>query len=140
MLSLGSAVADLIYPPRCAWCQQDLPTTDHVGICLDCRSRLAAASEGWCRRCGAPIGVAAQVETCGHCHGKSFPWERAIALGPYRGELSEAIVRTKRPKNEPLVFALGRLLAAERSNELNDLQADAVVPMPMHWLRRVRRG
>lgn len=63
-----------------------------------------------------------------------------MALGPYRGELGEAIVRTKRAKNEPLVFALGRLLAAERGSELNDLQADVVLPMPMHWLRRVRRG
>jgi ComF family protein len=62
-----------------------------------------------------------------------------VALGRYQDELNQAIVRTKRSHNEPLVLALGRLLYEMRGNALQELRADVVVPMPMHWLRRMRR-
>jgi ComF family protein len=61
-------------------------------------------------------------------------------LGPYQGELGQAVVRLKRRRNEPLGFALGRLLVESRATALHELRTEIVVPTPMHWLRRIRRG
>jgi ComF family protein len=85
-------------------------------------------------------GIAADAQECGHCCGETFPWQRVVALGRYRGELSQAVVCTKRLRNEPLILALGRLLFETRAAALRQLQPEVVVPIPMHWFRRARRG
>lgn len=81
-----------------------------------------------------------QADGCVHCHREKFPWESAVALSGYRGELGQAVVRTKKSRNEPLIFALSHLLFERHGDRLRELHADVVVPMPTHWLRRMRRG
>lgn len=46
----------------------------------------------------------------------------------------------KRPGSDALAMALGRLLATQRHEQLVASAVDAVVPIPMHWFRRMRRG
>src|SRR5262249_50826322 len=70
----------------------------------------------------------------------SYPWQRAVTLGRYQGELARAVVRTKYPRSEPLTMALAQLLVSERAADLEQLNADLVIPIPMHWARRIRRG
>jgi ComF family protein len=94
-----------------------------------------------CRHCSAPLhNPALDSKRCFHCARDSHPWHRAVALGRYRGELSQAILRTKRPRNEPLTIALAELLFVQRKESLAELTCDCIIPMPMHWLRRWRRG
>ncbi|HTQ40789.1 MAG TPA: double zinc ribbon domain-containing protein [Pirellulales bacterium] len=142
----GNAVADMVYPKRCVWCHIDMASGsdkehgNHSALCQDCRRRLAPPVSGWCLRCGAPLeGIAAEADECEHCAGEAFPWERVVALGRYRGDLSRAIVRCKTPRNEPLALALGRLLFERRGADLQESKPEIVAPLPMHWLRRLRR-
>jgi len=46
----------------------------------------------------------------------------------------------KRKGGEPLATALGEFLARMRGEELASLKFDVVVPVPMHWQRRLARG
>jgi len=46
----------------------------------------------------------------------------------------------KQPQHESLALAMGRLLAQKRFSELSGLGADMIVPVPMYWTRRLRRG
>jgi ComF family protein len=46
----------------------------------------------------------------------------------------------KHQQEEPLRVALSRLLAAERGFELAALRPSCVIPIPMHWSRRLWRG
>lgn len=46
----------------------------------------------------------------------------------------------KRPSGESLSAVMGRVLAEYRRAELTCFDADLVVPIPMHWSRRIRRG
>jgi ComF family protein len=141
----GRALVDLIYPPRCVWCQVDLAAdqiaTTHGLFCEDCVRRLAPPVGNWCVRCGAPAdGLVSTTEGCGHCSGESISWDRTVALGRYSGDLSQAVLRTKRSANEELTLSLGRLLFETRRGALQELQAEVVVPVPLHWWRRIRRG
>lgn len=102
---------------------------------------LASAIGHWCRRCSAPaIQAGKSPEVCPHCRGEKFAWRHAVALGLYRGELGKAIIRIKHSNSEALATALARLLFDRREADLKALACDVVVPVPMHWLRRWRRG
>ena len=133
----GAAVADLIYPPTCAWCRIDLPPRTVPAVCSDCRGRLAPTVTALCWHCSAPLSnPATDSQRCFHCACDAHPCHRAVALGRYRDELSQAILRTKHSRNELLTIALAELLFELRQETLAELNSDSVIPMPMHWLRR----
>jgi ComF family protein len=46
----------------------------------------------------------------------------------------------KRPYHHALSLAMARLLFERRRERLLEQQADIVVPIPMHWSRRIGRG
>jgi len=46
----------------------------------------------------------------------------------------------KRPAHDRLSLAIGRLLAGRRGEQLAGIRADVIVPVPMFWWRRFRRG
>jgi len=142
--ALGAAaqrVANLIYPAHCVLCQADVPERDEVGVCNVCLAELAPPVLGWCQRCSAPLsGFAIEAAKCVHCYRESYPWQRAVAMGRYQGKLAQGVVRTKRPRAEPLAMALARLLVERRGEDLKRLDADVVVAVPMHWARRLRHG
>jgi ComF family protein len=141
---LGAAaqrLTDLVYPAHCVLCQADLPESDEVGLCAACRHELAPPVLGWCQQCSAPLsGFAVEAAKCVHCYRESYPWQQVVALGRYQGALAQAVVRTKLSRTEPLTIALARLLFERRGEELKRLDADVVVPLAMHWVRRLRRG
>jgi ComF family protein len=134
-------MADLVYPAHCLLCQADLPERDGVGLCNVCRAELAPPVLGWCQRCSAPLsGFAIKATQCVHCYQESYPWTQVVALARYQGQLARAVVRTKSPRNEPLAMALARLLFDRRGEQLEQLGADLIMPIPMHWARRLRNG
>ena len=140
-----SHVADFIYPPRCLVCGQDLG--DEVDgdrraqFCGTCFGELVFDDHPQCIRCGGPAEeVSPESVRCRHCRNDDFPFERAVALGLYRGSLRDAILRTKRLTGEPLARALGCVLAEEIAQFGFTGEIDAVVPVPARWGRRIRRG
>ena len=70
----------------------------------------------------------------------SWPIRSVTFLGPYEAALRTAVLRAKRRTFQPLVIALGQLLA-EKCAQTESLQGiDAVVPVPVPWLKRIRGG
>ncbi len=136
------ALLDLVYPSQCAMCGGDgsAIADDEIALCGDCRRSLTPPVGGWCLRCSAPAEHGHGRRECVHCQGQKFHWEAAVALARYQGDLSRAIVRMKSPRAEPLTHALALLLVQQRGVALEELGADLVVPMPMHWARRLLRG
>src|SRR5262249_24630103 len=63
-----------------------------------------------------------------------------LRLGPYDGLLREVIPRLKHWAGEGLAEALGALWAAHSEAALREVAADLVIPVPLHWVRRLARG
>jgi ComF family protein len=78
--------------------------------------------------------------TCPACAGRRFAFDRVIRLGIYAGPMRAAVLRMKKDENRPLAEGVGRLLLAMRAIDLARLEASLVVPIPMYWWRRYRRG
>jgi ComF family protein len=79
-------------------------------------------------------------DICQECKISNFLFQRVFALGAYRGKMRAAVLRTKYPEGRRLAVALGRRLAAAWHDEIKEYAPDRIVPIPMHWTRRLQRG
>ena len=146
------AAKALIFPLHCACCQQACrESSTRVVLCTDCEKSLLAEQAAACRRCGFffPVSKLSQfqldqgdlpVTNCPGCANRKLWFDDTFALGPYRGSLREAVLRSKRAAEETLTLSLGALLG-RRLHKLPELRSvDMVINTPMHWKRRLHRG
>ncbi len=132
---------DLVFPPTCAGCSVDLE--NHAGgllVCQECREQLTSIKPG-CRLCGADVpAVAAMSADCPACRGRRLRFDTTVRLGPYQGLLRRLVLAAKSRTQQPLAVMLADLMAETRHGQLFELKIDLVVPIPMHWSRRLWRG
>lgn len=135
-------MVDLWFPPICPACSAPVAQYRHDHpLCAPCTKNLPLIDGPACRTCGAPIApVGSAGETCPRCSRDSLRFDRTLALGVYQDALRDLVLRTKHRAEAVLTLGLGRMLA-ERVAAARDLTLpDVVVPVPMHWLRRIQRG
>jgi ComF family protein len=137
-----NAVTDLVLPPACARCSCDLfAPAVRPFLCDECRGELRLAPVTRCGRCAARVGLATTYEAgCVLCRDARLRFDRVLTLGGYDGALREAVLRMKRSRDEPLSIAVGQLVAGGLDADLRSLKSDVILPVPMHWRRRLRRS
>jgi len=69
-----------------------------------------------------------------------FRFKRVIALGEYETDLRLLVLRMKTDRTGILAVSAARLLAVSRRSDLENVQADYVVSVPMYRVRREDRG
>jgi ComF family protein len=132
-------VVDLLFPPRCAYCDGGVAADETQGLCDDCRGLLGRARAASCPRCGA-VSAGSTDQACVQCRGRRLRFSRVVCLGEYDADLRLAVLRMKRTGEEPLAAALAELFWQRRGAELAAVRPECVVPVPMHWTRRMLRG
>ena len=140
-----AAGAGLLFPPCCACCHAELarPADRAHGkllLCQVCCRELSPQQATWCGRCGSsrPF-VATPQRGCPLCEGQKFHFSSVTSLGVYQGPLAKAALRTKHALGEPLTVVLAELLYELRGEALHALGCDLIVPVPLHWRRRMVR-
>ncbi len=124
-------------PAVCPLCLQDLCGPGD-SLCPACRARLVPLPMPRCPRCGGVLdGVVALCEECLSLSER--PWSHAVCIYPYRGPIREAIHQLKYSNQPYCALFLGRTLASTWREHASGVP-DAVVPIPLHWLKQVRRG
>jgi ComF family protein len=142
----AGAVGNLLFPPACTFCGQDLPdwAAPAPQLCGTCRRRLVAPDDSRhtpCPTCASPLPAYwNDPHGCPKCVGRDYRFIRATSLGDYRGDMRQAVLWMKRPAFEPLTWSLGELLAERIRANWPQLPIDLIVPVPMHWSRRLARG
>jgi ComF family protein len=124
---------DLVFPPLCPSC--DVATTGDNPLCSACAISLYPIDHA-CATCAVPLEP--PTRRCLRCIRHPPPFSAATAAYRYGGELAIAL---RRLKYEPLA-AIARSLAPLFRTPLATAShaRDAVVPIPLHWARRFRRG
>src|SRR5947208_10177743 len=136
---VASAAIDLLFPPRCAACGDELePRGSGPLFCPECDTNLALSERPTCSRCGL-ICSAADVASsdCANCRGSKLLFSAARTIGPYQAALRQAVLKAEHVSYEPLAAALGRRLAEALERSPFDERPDLVVAVPMHWLKRL---
>jgi ComF family protein len=130
-----------LLPAPCLGCGEPLPAArSPLGLCGRCRAALATPLRQACAVCARPLAAWALPADyrCGACRESPPAFDRLLALWSYQPPL-DAVVRGL--KFGRLDY-LGSHLAAALVEGLGDRLAgfDRVVPVPLHWRRRLARG
>lgn len=130
----------LLLPAGCLSCDEPLPVQAPLGLCVPCRARLAPVPREACAVCAAPLEVFEPPPgwRCGACRQRPPSYDRLLALWSYREPLDAVVQGLKFGRLD----YLGRHLAEALAEGLGDDLAgfDGVVPVPLHWRRRLARG
>lgn len=122
-------------------CERSLDGFTPVPVCRAC---LGGAGRGEalfsCSRCGLPFETAAPlhgVDLCGLCRRQPPAFDCSRSLGVYEGDLRQLVHLFKYGHMRPLA----RPLADRMAPFLEELgPIDLMTPVPLHRLRRWRRG
>lgn len=121
-----------LFRPQCAACATPSPSP----LCATCALSLVELGPA-CPRCAEPTGEHAIV--CRRCTLAPLPIDQTIVPWRFGGELASAIRRLKFTGATHVARALAPLWAPALAALVADHDA-VVVPVPLHWRRRLRRG
>ena len=132
LAALARRALDVALPPLCPACRE--PVADHGALCAACWARLSFIAPPYCERLGIPFA---------YDPGPGVLSMEALADPPAYGRARAAlrydeVARTlvhafKYGDRLDLAPALGRWMAQAGHALLAD--ADALVPVPLHWRR-----
>jgi len=139
MKALGRIVIDWILPRSCRSCERVLYGESNPCFCDDCWRAVPLLSGPCCPSCGKPFRSESALihspgHRCGDCRKRPPRFDRAVAAGPYAGNLAKAIQLLKYGEHARLAGPLADLMAPCGAR-LDS--ADALLPVPLHP-RRLR--
>ena len=140
-LSAVQALLDAVLPQTCVSCGVWIAGGDRPA-CDTCHAEIAAGlARPYCRRCGRTLPPPAIHERgCARCR-REVHWNVAgvARVGVYEPALRVPLVGLKYRGHERNADYLAEwMVAALRQRGWLD-ELDALVPVPMHWLRRRQR-
>jgi ComF family protein len=138
--ALAEGALSLVYPGLCQTCGRALRPIDN-SFCDPCNRLLFTDSRPACPGCAATVGPHGVVGgRCPRCRAESFAFSGALRLGEYDGLLRQVVLRLKDRRGEGLAELLAERWAACAGPAFRGLAPDIVVPVPLHFWRRMWRG
>lgn len=134
----GAMVLDTVYPRVCPVCR-DVVTPKGELVCPDCRGKLPYVTEPACMGCGRPI-LSEQAEFCSSCERKKFSYSRGFAVFAYDDVMQQAVADFKYRNRKELADFFAAEMARGFQKKLSSLCAEALVPVPVHRVRKRYRG
>jgi ComF family protein len=125
-----------IFAAQCAAC--GTAVENGLPFCAPCSGSLAE-NLVCCPSCADPLPGPRAV-MCRRCRLHPLPLHQIIAPWQYGGALAEAIVRLKFGRHGEVARAIAPLIAPVLVAAAVATRATLIVPIPLHWTRRLRRG
>jgi ComF family protein len=135
---LTETVKNLIFPPVCPLCRADTMVPD--ALCQTCWRDVAFLDGSGCKFCGYPIetGMFPDVDLiCEDCTRFRKSWQRGCAVFRYEGAGRRLVLGIKHGDRLDRIPLLSRL--AIRTAGTLVKEPGIVVPIPLHWRRRLKR-
>lgn len=134
----GEAVLRLLYPPHCALCDAIL-TKGEEGCCSTCAKKLPRVEAPTCFRCGKPVG-GWETEYCDDCLRTRHWFEQGAAAVTYTGTMRRSVYRMKAENRRDYLDFYAQLMAETLEKYRQLWKPELLIPVPMHWKKRQKRG
>jgi ComF family protein len=129
-----------LYPEACQLCDEASATPAEGYVCAGCWQQVRFIKPPLCERCGLPFeGAITENFSCANCQEMELHFTRARSAVVARGVVLEVIHRYKYSRALWFESFLGDLLARAAAPELAGGKWDALVPVPLHFLRERER-
>lgn len=138
--NLGTALQNLLLPPRCHTCRGVITDADQLHICTDCQANLPKIESPVCTICGIPFNGAGTDHPCSRCLQTPPPYAAARAALRYEGACRDLIHAFKYNYKSHLRRPLGLLTAELLADFATRQQPDLLIPVPLHVSRLRSRG
>ncbi len=133
-----NALVRVLLTPVCASCEDVLDRPLEGPICASCWRRVPRLSAPWCVRCGDALPSSLAGPWCARCRSQPSAVTLARSAGRYDQSLRRIIHAFKYGGRRVLAPRLAALMREAGTDLLAG--ADAVVPVPLHPWRAMRRG
>lgn len=130
----------LLWPLVCSSCGRDTSQVDG-DLCTTCWDQLLTCTAGdYCPRCGRDASRYGLVAgACPACQGQDVHFDQIARAGVYGDALQHMILAFKHGRSE-LDAVLGPLADAAFQGSGFYEGTEWLVPVPLHWTRRLARG
>ncbi len=126
----------LLFPDRCIIC--NILLASNGSFCIKCWKKISFISNFYCKICGSKILIAPDIEyICAHCVKNPPQMQRLRFLFDFDQNISKLIHKFKYYDNTNLAEIFANLFLNRYKKEFYDI--DAIVPVPMHWIKRLYR-
>lgn len=136
-------IGETLFPPNC-WITYQPTTWIEGGLSLPVRERIASAmARPYCRQCGASLGPwTLNHGGCQRCRHRNLGVSVIARVGTFETPLAPLLYRLKFGRHWQIAPLLaGPLLQAlQQMATQTDLPVDAIIPIPLHWMRSFTRG
>ncbi|MCR5279998.1 MAG: ComF family protein [Lachnospiraceae bacterium] len=126
----------ILYPERCIICDGVLALSEH-NFCGKCLSELKLIKEPVCMRCGRP--VKSEEEYCEECREVKHNFVGGRFSFSYE-QTASGLYRFKYMNRMRYAVGYGEILGRELKTWIGAVGADALVPVPLHKKRLIKRG
>ncbi|MGE4286104.1 MAG: double zinc ribbon domain-containing protein [Phycisphaerae bacterium] len=138
--SASDGAGALLWPARCLACGEFVESG--MPLCASCFEGLkSACGEGYCSRCGTSHPAEERFEIgCGTCANLKLHFDGFCRAGRYESTLRKLVLGAKHSENTALRELLALIARVAFEERLACEMIDVVVPVPLHWTRRLGRG
>jgi len=130
-------VVELVFPRRCPVCDRIVMPKGKL-ICRECGDKLNYITEPRCKKCGKGLEKEEQ-EYCYDCSHKTHVYEKGLALYEYHS-VQDSIYRFKYQGRCEYADFYGRDMAYRLGDQIMRWNAEALIPVPIHYTRKNKRG
>jgi len=132
----GRRLLDAVLPPLCLGCNEIVATPG--ALCAICWPGFSFISAPHCARCGTPFAEDLGDDAlCGTCLARPPRFRRARAVLVYDAQSRRVVLPFKHGDRTDLARTCGKWMARAGAELL--VEADLVVPVPLHWRRLFMR-
>ncbi|MEW6358423.1 MAG: ComF family protein [Planctomycetota bacterium] len=141
ILGVFAPLVDLVFPRGCLACDQGLPDDNPRALCDPCQEAMKRIEGERCPKCGEQLGPHARTDQrCMICRDTALVFKRASAACKYEGSTRQLILNLKYKRRMAALPMLSHLMIENLEGADFMGKIDVVVPVPLHWQRRLWRG
>jgi ComF family protein len=131
----------LLWPALCDRCGCSI-LQDDKRLCQECWNELLSSTAGdYCPGCGRDASRYAIIDSrCGACQNEKIHFDGIARAGVYDGALRDLLLAFKFHDRTELSQILCTMADAALEGCFFRDRIDMIVPVPLHWTRRIRRG
>lgn len=130
-------ITEILFPRKCPVCDRIVVPWGDL-CCPGCRSRLQYLGENYCMKCGKGLSKE-EWEFCTDCKKHRHYFERGRSLYAYES-VAASIFRLKYRGRQEYADFFGEELYQHLYKDIAAMQAQAILPVPLHRTRMRERG